>query len=89
VLKLLPLFLALDTALLLHIHLQVQPHSRYQACTERALGNTLFQPFFHLLALAAAAILLLCRKGLQLDGSNPTLLYGYGEGSCCVTTLLC
>jgi hypothetical protein len=35
--------------------------------------------------LGQASLLLLlprpCRKGLKLDGSNPTLLYGYGEDS--------
>lgn len=25
---------------------------------------------------------IVARKGLQLDGSNPTLLYGYGGASC-------
>jgi hypothetical protein len=29
-----------------------------------------------------------CRKGLKLDGSNPTLLYGYGEGSALHPSLL-
>lgn len=29
------------------------------------------------------------KKGLKLDGSNPTLLYGYGEGLRGATTSCC